>query len=152
MESRYKVSDIMTRSPATITAELTVKEAAKKMTEKKVGSLLVVQEKKLTGLITEKDIVIKVASTDAKASDFLVADVMTPIKELITTTSNQGIDIAIMLMKDNDVRRLPVIDGEELTGIITSKDILKIEPELFEHVYSNFDIREKDRKLKILNR
>lgn len=152
MDSRYKVSDIMTRKPATITTDQTVKDAAKQMKEKKVGSLLVVEQNKLVGLITEKDIVIKVASTDAKASDFNVADVMTPIKELITTTSNQGINVAMLLMKDNDVRRLPVIDGDELTGIITSKDILKIEPELFEHVYDSYDVKEQDRKLKILDR
>lgn len=152
MESRYKVSDIMTRKPATITTDLTVKDAAKQMREKKVGSLLVVKDKNLVGLITEKDIVVKVASTDAKASDFNVDDVMTPIKELITTTSNQGIDVAIMLMKDNDVRRLPVIDNDELTGIITSKDILKIEPDLFEHVYETYDVKEQERKLKILDR
>lgn len=142
----------MTRKPATINKNQTVKEACQIMKELKVGSLLVIEKKELLGLLTEKDIVIKVASTDAKASDFNVEDIMTPLKSLITTTSNQDIDIAIMLMKDNDVRRLPVVDQDELVGIITSKDILKIEPALFEHVYDNLELREQDRKLNLLKR
>lgn len=152
MDSRYKVSDIMTRKPVIVNMGTSVKDACVAMKEQKVGSLLVVQEGKLKGLLTEKDVVFKVASTDAKASDFNVEDIMTKTDEIITTSSNQGIDIAIMLMKDNDVRRLPVIDNEELVGIITSKDILKIEPALFEHVYDMFDLKENERKIQFLKR
>ena len=152
METRYKVSDIMTRKPATIKPGKTVKDACVSMKELGVGSLLVVEKNTLKGLLTEKDIVTQVSSTDAKASSFNVEDIMTKAKDLITTTSNQDIDVAIMLMKDNDVRRLPVVDNEELVGIITSKDILKIEPALFEHVYDNLQLREEDRKLELLKR
>ena len=150
MESRYKVSDLMTTKPAVINSKETVKDAALKMKEAKVGSLLVVDNNVLKGLVTEKDIVFKVASHDEKPSKFFVVDVMTKKEDLITTTSNQGINIAIMLMKDNDVRRLPVVDNEKLVGIITSKDILKIEPDLFEYVYDTYDLKETDRKRKFL--
>ena len=150
MESRYKVSDLMTRKPAMISPKGTVKEAANSMKEGKVGSLLVVENGDLLGLVTEKDIVIKVASTDKKPSEFEVKDIMTPKKDLITTSSGQAISIAMMLMKDNDVRRLPVLDNDKLVGIITSKDILKIEPDLFEYVYDSYDLKETDRKNKFL--
>jgi CBS domain-containing protein len=152
MDSRYKVSDIMTRKPVIVSMGTSVKDACNAMKNQKVGSLIVVEKGKLKGLLTEKDIVFKVASTDAKASDFNVEDIMTSVDDIITTSSTQGIDIAILLMKDNDVRRLPVVDGEELVGIITSKDILKIEPALFEHVYDMLDLKEHDRKLQFLNR
>ncbi|MFT4311271.1 MAG: cyclic nucleotide-binding/CBS domain-containing protein [Candidatus Woesearchaeota archaeon] len=147
MNTRYKVYDLMTTKPATIGEKETINTAAKKMSEQKVGSLVVVKDDKLKGLITEKDIVIKIVATNAKPEDFIVKQIMTPEKELLTIEPEKDVYSAMILMKDNNVRRLPVVENEKLQGIITMKDILKIEPDLFDHITDTFILREEERKI-----
>ena len=148
MNTRYKVYDLMTRKPATIQEKETIDKAAKKMSESKVGSLIVLKETQLSGLVTEKDIVIKIVATNAKPEDFVVKQIMTPLKELLTIEPQEDVYSAMILMKDNNVRRLPVLEKGELQGIITMKDILKIEPDLFDHISDTLILKEEDRKLK----
>ena len=147
MNTRYKVYDLMTTKPATIGEKETINTAAKKMSEQKVGSLVVVKDNELKGLITEKDIVIKIVATNAKPEDFIVKQIMTPEKELLTIEPEKDVYTAMILMKDNNVRRLPVVENKKLKGIITMKDILKIEPDLFDHITDTFILREEDRKI-----
>lgn len=138
----------MTRNPISTSPQTTINEAAKIMRDKKVGSLVIVEEGKLLGLLTEKDIVIKIAANNSTPKDFTVAEIMTPVEELITVESSRNIYDAMVLMKDNDVRRLPVVDNNKLAGIITSKDVLKIDPDLFDMVVDLYDVREADRKIR----
>lgn len=146
MIDRYKVYQLMTHNPVVMGSGKTIKEAALAMKEKGTGSVLIVEDNKLKGLLTEKDVMYKVTAFDKKPSEVLVDDVMTVEKNVVSIESTKSIYDAMVLMNNDGVRRLPVVDGGVLKGIITAKDILKVEPELFDTVVDNYRLREEDRK------
>ena len=149
VKTGYQILDVMTTQPIKITKENTVQSAAQVMKEKGVGSLLVTEKAKLVGILTEKDIVVKLTVPGYHPSDVTVNQIMT--KDVITIEPGRDLYDAIVLMKNSDVRRLPVMDEDNLMGIITLKDVLKIEPALFELVQENINIREFDRKNGLLD-
>ncbi len=148
MNTGYKIGDAMTQSPLTISPEATAKDCAKKMAEMKVESLVVKKGKELVGIITDIDLVEKVVAKGLSADKTKVKDVM--VSKLITITPEKDIYDAILLMKKRDIRQLPVVsprDKKILLGYVTMKDILKVEPSLFEMIVDEFELREENRKL-----
>ncbi len=148
MNTGYKVGDAMTQSPITISPEASVKDCAKKMAEMQVESLVVKKGKELVGIITDIDLVERVVAKGLNADRTRVRDVM--VSKLITITPEKDIYDAIVLMKKRDIRQLPVIspkDKKILLGYVTMKDILKIEPSLFDMIVDEFELREEKRKL-----
>jgi len=137
----------MTRDPTHIDPKQTVDGAAHIMDREGVGSLLVVNDG-LQGIVTERDIVTKIVSRDRKASNVLIEEIMTPSEQVTTVEPQRDLYDAMNLMRDNHVRRLPVLDRDgSLRGIITGKDILRVESSLIDLVKSELNIREEKRKL-----
>lgn len=133
--TKYLVRDIMTTTPVTIKNDETAKHCAEIMASKGVGSLLVMNKEEFCGIITEQDLVVKVVSSGIDPSKILIKNIMTPLKEIITIEPGRGIFTAMLLMNDNDVRRLPVLEKGVLKGIITMNDIFSIEPDLLENMF-----------------
>lgn len=146
--SQITVRDMMTPDPVTVAPELTVTEVAKLMVDKKVGAFPVVKDGKLVGLVTEGDLIVKdiklvyptyihlldgfimyPPSTTRfehelrKAVAATVGDVMTADPIAIQASASME-DVASLLV-DRDVSRLPVLDGDELVGIVTKSDVLR---------------------------
>lgn len=144
MESGYKVADAMTVKPILVGPETTIEEAAKKMQIQKVGSLLVAEGSDLLGIITEKDLVDKVLAKSIDPKKAKTKDVMT--KLVHTVGPNDDLICAIRKMAKSNVKRLPVIDKGKLVGFLTSKDVLAIQPDLFDILTERFHIRESERK------
>ncbi len=151
MDTGYKVSDIMTINPICISESESVKSAAESMKSNKVGSLLVMSGSNLKGIITERDLVVKVVCFGKDPNKLLVKEVMTLTKDIITIDPGRDIYSAMMIMKENEVRRLPVMSKGKVVGLITAKDILKIQPELFDLVVESYEIKEQERKFQILD-
>ena len=145
METGIKVCDAMTEQPVTISPTATVRQCAALMLKERVGALLVKNKENLVGIVTERDIVRKVTSKDKKPSSVRAKDIMET--ELITISPEKDIFDAIKKMRDYDVRHLPVLDRGKFLGLITMKDVLRIEPELFDILVEKLDIREEERKL-----
>jgi CBS domain-containing protein len=118
-----KVSEIM-RPARTIALESSVREAAQLMNKHSIGSLVVVNEdeKLIAGIITERDILSKVTAQNKLASKVRVRDVMT--SKVITVSSDALIDDAVYLLIQHKIKKLPVVDDNELKGIITSTDLI----------------------------
>ena len=144
MKTGYKVGDAMTFKPVFVSPSTTLIECSKIMDKKHVGSLIIKSDGKPLGIITEQDIVRKVV---AKGKDFTqtTAEEIMETK-LYTVQPEDDIYDALMIMNDFNVRHLPVIHNENLVGFLTIKDVLKIEPTLFDLVVSKFEIREEERK------
>lgn len=130
MRARVPVTEIMTSTPVTITAEATAAEAAKLMREKNIGSLVVFEEGRPTGIVTERDLVTKVAASDLQPSGVRVRDIMT--SPLVAVAPHAEVADAARLMSQRKIRRLPVIQEGRLVGIITENDIIRIWPTLIE--------------------
>jgi signal-transduction protein with cAMP-binding, CBS, and nucleotidyltransferase domain len=151
MRTGYKVSDIMTANPVKIEADSNVQRCAELMKKQDVGSLIVVKNSKFAGILTEQDIIIKVVLKDTLPSKITVEKIMTPLKDIISIEPNKDIYDALVLMKENDLKRLPVMTGKTLNGLITNKDILRIQPDLFDLIVDTLDLREEKRKLDLLD-
>ena len=147
MKTGYPVMDIMTNNPVSINEEKTIQEAAILMKENDVGSLIVSKKDVFTGLVTEEDFTFKAISENKPADKTLVKEIMTSFDDIISVEPQLDIYDAIKVMNENNVRRLPVISDGKLKGLITKKDILKIEPTLFDITVEKIRLREEERKL-----
>lgn len=145
------VADIMTRSPVTIKPNMNLLDCAKTMVKKRVGSLLIVNKKKLVGFISEKDILWALVKKSKKDLKEIKAIDISP-KKIATTKPNITVKEAIKKMKSLKFRKLPVIHGGELVGVITMKDILNFNPEVYPELEEFAKIREESKKLKRVNK
>ncbi len=128
METRLAVRDVMTRTVVTATPEMTAAQAGKKMVEKRVGSIIIVTDDKPVGIVTESDMVAKVIFKNVKPSSIKLEQLMS--KPLITTKSSDDVHDAVLMMVQKKIRRLPVLDGDELVGIITDADVIQVSSEV----------------------
>lgn len=132
MKRIVSVRDAMADKVLTAGPNTTVDRAAKLMAERGVGSIIIVKSKKPVGILTERDLLMKVVSLDLKPSKVKVDKIMSsPI-----TTIGPDIDIteAARMMAHSKIRRLPVVERGVLIGILTASDITAISPELTEVV------------------
>jgi CBS domain-containing protein len=141
------VSDVMTREPITIPSNANLHECARIMVKKKVGSLLLVEKKTLLGFISEKDILWALIKKSKDDLSKIRAIDISPKKIAIIKPSNT-ITEAIEKMKRLKFEKLPVIDNNELVGMLTIKDILNFNPEFYPELEEFARIREESDKLK----
>ncbi|MFH1210217.1 MAG: CBS domain-containing protein [archaeon] len=144
MKTGIKVCDAMTKKPEIITPNLSLVEAAQKMLNNGVGSLIVKEQNKLVGIITEKDMV-KAVSNKLDPIKSKVSNIM--VQKIVTIDPKLDIYDALVKMNKEDVRRMPVISNGKLIGLLTMKDILKLSPTLYDLRIEKFKIREEESKL-----
>ena len=130
MKTNKTVKQVMTKQPITVAPGTNIQECAKIMDTKHIGSLLVKDGPGVVGIVTEQDIVRKVVIKNLLPSKTQVDDIMA--MDLFVVKEDQDIADAILLMREKNVRHLPVLDKkEQFVGFVTSKDILRIQPDLF---------------------
>jgi CBS domain-containing protein len=115
------VSDVMSRDLLTIEQETTLVEAAAAMTERRVGAVLVVSGERLTGILTERDVLRAVASGDVSGQ---VAHWMTRGPE--TIDADESTEQAGVVMIHGGFRHLPVLDGGKPCGIVSIRDLMRV--------------------------
>ncbi|MDF2956864.1 MAG: Signal-transduction protein containing cAMP-binding [Candidatus Alkanophagales archaeon MCA70_species_1] len=115
-----KVKDIMSKSIVTAEVDASVEVAARLMRDKNVGSLVVMKGSVPVGIVTERDLITKVLAENKKPSDVLLKDIMSV--PLITIDAESSVSEAIELMREKGVRRLLVLEGGKLVGIVTVRE------------------------------
>jgi len=136
------VKEAMKTNIVKVEPTITVLEAAILMKKRRIGNVIVVEKKQPVGILTESDILKKVVAEGKSAKDVLVKEVMsTPI---IVIDPYVTLDEAVKTMGKCNVRRLPVIENNELIGIITQKDISRMSPILHEISREWYDITVRD--------
>lgn len=140
------VADVMTRSPITINSDTNLLECAKKMVKKKIGSLLLIHNKRLVGFIAQKDILWALVKRRKEDLEKIRAIDISP-KKIATTKPTATIEEALEKMKRLKFETLPVINEGELVGIVTIKDILAFNPEFYPEFGEIEQIRELTNKL-----
>jgi len=111
-----RISEVMNKA-FVIDAKTSVKEAARIMSDKGIGSLIVMKGDKIEGIITERDVLKNISGLGKK-----VADVMS--KNVITIEKGDSLENAAELMAEKKIKRLPVVSKGELVGIVTATDVL----------------------------
>ena len=142
MSKEIIVKEAMKTNLAIVKPELSILESAQIMKKRKIGNVLVTKDDLLVGILTESDIIKKVVAEGKKPEDVSVAEVMsTPV---IVVDPYVSLEEAMKTMGKCNVRRLPVIEDDELIGIITQKDISIISPILHEISREWYDITVRD--------
>jgi len=114
---------ICSKTVVTISSDASVLEAAKLMHSKHIGCLVVADDSRITGILTDRDIVLKLVASEKKPGETAVKTIMTSNPTMVNV--NYDVLDAVRLMRNRGVRRLPVIDEHRhLLGIITMDDVL----------------------------
>lgn len=114
------IREIMTKNVASVTPNTSIQEAAKIMSEHNVGSLPVVENGQIRGIITDRDITLR-STADGKSGSEPVSHVMT--SHIVSGNPDMSVDEAAQLMAQNQIRRLPIVENNNLVGIVALGDL-----------------------------
>ena len=118
-----QIRDLMTENPSSCERGTPVAEAAKVMARENVGSVPVVEGGKLVGVVTDRDLVVRLLAEGRDPQSTTVGEVSS--SEPVTLSPDDGLDQALQLLARHQVRRLPVVEGERLVGIVAQADIAR---------------------------
>jgi len=138
MEGRVPVKEVMTRNVVRAPPETDIVSAAREMAKRKVGSIVVTENGAPIGIVTERDIVIKVVAEGKIPAEVRLKDIMSA--PLITIDPNEDVLEAARIMVKNDIRRLPVVENGVLVGIVTDTDIIAISADMGEIIATLMEI------------
>lgn len=139
-----KLEHVMSSPVITIESKENVGSAAKIMVQHDIGSVVVVEGKRPIGIMTERDITKEVVKGDGLLK-VPVKNIMT--KKLVTAKPEMSLQEAFELMLRNKIRRLPVLENDNLVGIVTEKDLMRwvlrvsYEPNIPEHIKMILDAK-----------
>jgi CBS domain-containing protein len=126
MNMSKNVREVMTRNVESARPDMSVKEVAQIMKDRNIGSLPVADQRHVAGLITDRDITIRIVAEGRDASATRVADVMS--RDVVSVKENDPLENAERLMHDRQLRRLPVVNEQgELTGYLAMARIAREE-------------------------
>ncbi len=128
METGMPVKEIMTRNPITIDKAIKISDAAKKMVELDVGSLIVMDGHNPIGIFTERDMIKKIISKNVNPDSLSLTKVMTT--PLITLDVDEDMQKAIDLMLKMHIRRVPIVKDKKLVGLVTDTDLFSVSVEM----------------------
>ncbi len=121
MGHHHTVQEAMTSNPTAITPETTIQEAARLMKTEDVGALPIVEDGRLTCVVTDRDLAIR-AVAEGRGVETPVGEIAS--KDLVTIDPQQTLEEAARLMAEHQVRRLPVVEEDgKLVGMLAQADI-----------------------------
>lgn len=118
----------MVKEVITIDENATVKEAAEIMNKFEIGCLIAIRKGKAMGIITERDLLKRVIAEAKDATNTKVKDIMS--SPLVVVEPNMDLDEAVKLMFQMKIKKLPVVDGKRLVGLVTLTDIARFQPQI----------------------
>jgi CBS domain-containing protein len=114
------VSEIMSTDPATVPGQVSISEAARLMREREIGDVLVTEEGRLRGVLTDRDIVVR-AVAEERTDTATVREICT--EDVVSCRVSDEVDRAVALMREHAVRRLPVLDEGRPVGVVSLGDL-----------------------------
>lgn len=134
-----QVADVMVKSVETVPPETTVEEAVVTMLEHRIGSILVVDQGPI-GIVTRSDVLRELLERDGSLTKMTVTEVMT--EDPVTIAPGASVETALRTMEEHEIKKLPVIAGLELVGIVTMTDLARHLPDRVNELRSNIRRRE----------
>lgn len=115
------IRDVMTASPHTVQASASLQDAAREMKSDDIGAVLVEDNGSLAGILTDRDIVVSAIAEGRDPSSTKVIDVAT--RDVKTLTPDSTVEDAIKIVREQHVRRIPVVEGGRPAGIVSIGDL-----------------------------
>ncbi len=140
------VADVMAFRVVKVSPDDTVRMAIARMLEENVGSVAVCEGERLVGIFTERD-VLRLAGEGPDFSEIRVGDVMT--RQLVTLSPDDDILGAARLMGERKIRHLPVLEGENLLGVVGIREVVRA---LVERLWHTHDEEARERARELLDR
>jgi CBS domain-containing protein len=122
------VREVMTTNVKTVRPFSTIKEVVQKMNKFGIGSVVVVEEDRPVGIITERDIMRNIAERFFDPSLVKAKDIMST--QLVTISGDVSFEEAARLMASRKIKKLPVVEDQKLVGIVTSMDVMRANPKI----------------------
>lgn len=124
------LEEIMKKAVVTVKPNDSIQKVADTMAKTGIGGVIATEKGKIKGIVTEGDIISEIVAEQQNSTEKKVKEVMkTPVK---TAKKHTDLEEALKLMRDLDIERLPIEENEELVGIVTERDLTKVEPALIE--------------------
>ena len=120
--SKLAVGSIVRDPVSTVQLSTHVFDVARTMVEQNVGSVVVVRDHEPLGIITERDIIERIVFANRNIREIVAQEIMTA--PLLTIDSNRTVEEALSIMRKNHLRRLVVVKGDKLVGIVTERRLL----------------------------
>ena len=120
-----KVSDILKvkgNKVYSVTGQVSVYEAIKEMSEKNIGAILVIEDEKLKGILSERDYARKIVLKGKLSRETLVKDIMT--EHVLTVTTDDTIEKCMEIMTQKHIRHLPIVENDRVLGMISIGDVV----------------------------
>jgi CBS domain-containing protein len=127
MTTRVLVRDIMNSPVISASPQDTIKDIATKMKEERIGSIVIMENEKAVGIITDWDIVSNAVINDVKPTMVKASDIM---QKLHTIEGEEGITEAARILRQHNIKRLGVVYKNRLVGIISASDVIAVTPDL----------------------
>jgi CBS domain-containing protein len=137
MPIEMKVRDVMSARVVTCAASNTVAEAAKKMRDEDVGSIVVLEGKKPVGIMTREDVTNHVAAENKLSSEVSVKSIMT--SPVVTVSPDDTLSDAAKRMGKYGYERMPVKQLNKLVGFVSVRDILRVSPGMLDLLKEHFE-------------
>jgi CBS domain-containing protein len=115
------IRSVMNPNPVTLPAKSSVAEAASAMRDANIGDVIVLEDGRICGILTDRDIVVRAVAEGRDLAATKVADICS--QELTTLSPTDSVEDAVRLMRDKAIRRLPVIEGDKPVGIVSIGDL-----------------------------
>ena len=115
------IRDVMTQDPECVSGDTTVADAAKLMKDKDFGAVLCKDEDQVSGILTDRDIALRVVAEGKDPTSTTVDEVAT--KDIKTLSPDDSVEDAIKLVREQNVRRVPVVEGAKAVGIVSIGDL-----------------------------
>ena len=116
------VSQVMTPDPQAVREDSPILDAARLMRDADIGDVIVLRDdESVCGIVTDRDLVVRALASGGDLTAMTMADVCS--HEVVSISSSDPADQIVPLMRQHNIRRLPVIDGSRLVGIVTLGDL-----------------------------
>jgi len=126
------VKEVMTKDLITLEPDASILDAAQLMKKFNVGTILITQNDKLTGILTDRDIVLRLIAENIDCQDAKLKDFMS--QSPVSVSSNEDIQFVADMMAEHQIKRLPIIENNKLVGIVTLGDLSMVAPEQAQEV------------------
>jgi CBS domain-containing protein len=116
-----KIREIMTERPVTMEVTASATDAARAMQQNEIGDVIVVQDGRIHGLVTDRDLVVRVIAEGRDAGSTRLGDVCSPNPACLSP--DDDISSAVQLVRERAVRRIPIVQGEQPVGVLSIGDL-----------------------------
>src|SRR5574340_1090952 len=115
------VRDVMTKDVVTCQSGDSLAQAARKMRDEDIGAVLVMKERKLCGIVTDRDIAIRAVADGKDPNQVKLGEVCS--QDVVSIAPDKPVDEAVKMMRDKALRRLPVVEGDKPVGVVSLGDL-----------------------------